>query len=105
VLPRAEPRVRRIKKPRLFDPEYARAAGHPKIAALLQDLWGTVRFDTGKLNMESAGYGAPVEWHQDWAFYPHTNGGGIMLDDCTLERSDAGDARQPSGADLRSSCS
>jgi hypothetical protein len=40
---------------------------------VLKDLWGTVRFDTGKLNMKSAGYGAPVEWHQDWAFYPHTN--------------------------------
>jgi hypothetical protein len=34
-----------------------------------------VRFDTGKLNMKSAGYGAPVEWHQDWAFYPHTRAG------------------------------
>jgi phytanoyl-CoA hydroxylase len=85
----AEPRVRRIKTPHLFDPEYARAARHPKIVALLQDLWGTVRFDTGKLNMKSAGYGAPVEWHQDWAFYPHTNDDlaavGIMLDDCTPE--------------------
>jgi ectoine hydroxylase-related dioxygenase (phytanoyl-CoA dioxygenase family) len=39
--------------------------------------------------MKSAGYGAPVEWHQDWAFYPHTNDDlaavGMMLDDCTLE--------------------
>jgi phytanoyl-CoA hydroxylase len=85
----AAPRVRRIKTPHLFDLEYARAARHPKIVTLLQDLWGTVRFDTGKLNMKSAGYGAPVEWHQDWAFYPHTNDDlaavGIMLDDCTLE--------------------
>jgi hypothetical protein len=23
--------------------------------------------------MKSAGFGAAVEWHQDWAFYPHTN--------------------------------
>jgi len=56
---------------------------------VLTDLWGTVRFDTGKLNMKSAGYGAPVEWHQDWAFYPHTNDDlaavGIMLDDCDGE--------------------
>jgi hypothetical protein len=47
-----------------------------------------VRFDTGKLNMKSAGYGAPVESHQDWAFYPHTNDDlaavGIMLDDCEI---------------------
>jgi phytanoyl-CoA hydroxylase len=85
----AEPRVRRIKTPHLFAPEYARAARHPRIVAALQDLWGSVRFDTGKLNMKSAGYGAPVEWHQDWAFYPHTNDDlaavGIMLDDCDLE--------------------
>src|SRR5439155_1087379 len=42
-----------------------------------------------KLNMKSAGYGAPVEWHQDWAFYPHTNDDlaavGIMLDDCEMD--------------------
>jgi ectoine hydroxylase-related dioxygenase (phytanoyl-CoA dioxygenase family) len=85
----AEPRVRRIKTPHLHHPEYARAARHPRIVEVLRDLWGTVRFDTGKLNMKSAGYGAPVEWHQDWAFYPHTNDDlaavGIMLDDCDLE--------------------
>ncbi|HEY1300598.1 MAG TPA: phytanoyl-CoA dioxygenase family protein [Stellaceae bacterium] len=85
----AEPRVRRIKTPHLHDPEYARAARQPKVVAVLRDLWGSVRFDTGKLNMKSAGYGAPVEWHQDWAFYPHTNDDlaavGIMLDDCTPE--------------------
>jgi phytanoyl-CoA hydroxylase len=86
---RAEPRVRRIKAPHLFAPEYARAARHPKIVAALKDLWGTVRFDAGKLHMKSAGFGAPIEWHQDWAFYPHTNDDraavGIMLDDCDRE--------------------
>ena len=85
----AEPRVRRIKTPHLHDPEYARVARHPKIVEVLADLWGTVRFDTGKLNMKSAGYGAPIEWHQDWAFYPHTNEDlaavGIMLDDCEMD--------------------
>ena len=39
--------------------------------------------------MKSAGYGAAVEWHQDWAFYPHTNQDvlavGILLDDMTSE--------------------
>jgi len=28
---------------------------------------------TGKVNIKAAEYGAPVEWHQDWAAYPHTN--------------------------------
>src|SRR6516164_1547617 len=84
----AEPRVRRIKTPHLHHPEYAAVARHPKIVEVLTELRGTVRFDTGKLNMKSAGYGAPVEWHQDWAFYPHTNDDlaavGIMLDDCEI---------------------
>jgi ectoine hydroxylase-related dioxygenase (phytanoyl-CoA dioxygenase family) len=37
----------------------------------------------------SAGYGAPIEWHQDLAFYPHTNEDlaavGIMIDDADME--------------------
>jgi ectoine hydroxylase-related dioxygenase (phytanoyl-CoA dioxygenase family) len=36
--------------------------------------------------MKAAGYGSPVEWHQGWAFYPHTNDDvlatGLYLDDC-----------------------
>lgn len=85
-----EPRVRRIKAPHLHHPEYARLVRHPKIIEVLQDLWGPdIRFDTAKLNMKSAGYGAPVEWHQDWAFYPHTNDDlaavGVMMDDAEME--------------------
>jgi ectoine hydroxylase-related dioxygenase (phytanoyl-CoA dioxygenase family) len=83
----AEPRVRRLKAPHLIHPAYFRASRNHKVVAILKELWGSVRFDTGKLNMKSAGYGAPVEWHQDWAFYPHTNDDlaavGIMLDDAT----------------------
>lgn len=85
----AEPRVRRIKTPHLHHPAYARAGRNEKVVAILKELWGSVRFDTGKLNMKSAGYGAPVEWHQDWAFYPHTNDDlaavGIMLDAMTMQ--------------------
>ena len=85
----AGPRVRRLKAPHLIDPAYFRASRKATVVAILKDLWGSVRFDTGKLNMKSAGYGAPVEWHQDWAFYPHTNDDlaavGIMLDDVDME--------------------
>jgi phytanoyl-CoA hydroxylase len=85
----AMPRVRRIKAPHLHDPAYAALVRHPKIVAVLQDLWGPdIRFDTAKLNMKSAGFGAAVEWHQDWAFYPHTNDDlaavGVMMDDMEL---------------------
>jgi phytanoyl-CoA hydroxylase len=84
-----DPRVRRIKTPHAHHETYRRASRNPAVVAILEELWGTVRFDTGKLNMKSAGYGSPIEWHQDWAFYPHTNDDlaavGIMLDDFTPE--------------------
>ncbi len=84
------PRVRRIKAAHLHDPAYASLTRHPKIVAVLQALWGSdIRFDTAKLNMKCAGFGAPVEWHQDWAFYPHTNDDlaavGVMFDDMAME--------------------
>ena len=84
------PRVRRIKAAHLHDPAYAALTRHPKILAVLQALWGPdIRFDTAKLNMKCAGFGAPVEWHQDWAFYPHTNDDlaavGVMFDDMAME--------------------
>ena len=81
-----EPRVRRIKRPHLVDPFFRDLAGHRKIIAALRPLIGNnIRLrNGGKVNMKSPGYGAPVEWHQDWAFYPHTNDEvlavGIMLD-------------------------
>ena len=84
-----EPRVRRLKAPHAIHPVYMRASRNPKVVELLTDLWGSLRYDSGKLNMKSAGYGAPIEWHQDWAFYPHTNEDlaavGIMIDDVDME--------------------
>jgi phytanoyl-CoA hydroxylase len=84
-----EPRVRRLKAPHAIHPVYMRASRNPKVIELLTDLWGSLRYDSGKLNMKSAGYGAPIEWHQDWAFYPHTNEDlaavGIMIDDVDME--------------------
>ena len=84
-----EPRVRRIKEPHNVDPAFREIAFSKKIADILTPLIGTpsgIRYQTGKLNMKSAGHGAAVEWHQDWAFYPHTNDDllaiGLYLDDC-----------------------
>lgn len=81
------PRVRRIKRPHLAHSFYRELAAHPGImAALVPLIGGDIRLrGGGKINMKSASYGAPVEWHQDWAFYPHTNQNvlavGILLDD------------------------
>jgi phytanoyl-CoA hydroxylase len=84
------PRVRRIKTPHKHFPFFADLTRHPRITSILAQLLGPdIRLHGSKLNMKSAGYGAPVEWHQDWAFYPHTNDDvlatGIYLDDCELE--------------------
>ena len=84
------PRIRRIKEPNLHHPAYASLVKHPRIVGALIDLWGpNLRFQYSKLNMKQAGFGAAIEWHQDWAFYPHTNDDlaavGVMLDDCDLE--------------------
>ena len=85
-----DPRVRRIKTPHLHHESYQGIMKHEKLLGILQQLVNpALRFDTSKLNMKAAGYGAAVEWHQDWAFYPHTNDDlcavGVMMDDCEME--------------------
>ena len=81
------PRVRRVKQPHLAHPFYRELAAHEGIMAALAPLIGeNIRLRAGgKINMKAPGYGAPVEWHQDWAFYPHTNQDvlavGVLLDD------------------------
>ncbi len=84
------PKLRRVKDP---------ADNHPEFDALMRSdtlldivtplLGGTVRFDHSKLNFKPAGGQAQIAWHQDWAFYPHTNDDllavGVMIEDCTEE--------------------
>lgn len=84
------PKVRRIKKPDAHDPAFAALARDPRIIAAIAPLIGPdIRLQGSKLNLKSPGHGEPVEWHQDWAFYPHTNDDllavGVPLDDCDLE--------------------
>ena len=85
----ASPRVRRIKAPHKVDPAFAAVIRAPAVLAILRALLGPgVRLLGSKLNMKSAHFGSPVEWHQDWAFYPHTNDDllavGVLLDDTDL---------------------
>ncbi len=84
-----KPRVRRIKTPHKHFPFFAELTRNPRITGVLAQLIGSdLRLHGAKLNMKSAGYGAAVEWHQDWAFYPHTNDDvlatGLYLDDCDM---------------------
>jgi ectoine hydroxylase-related dioxygenase (phytanoyl-CoA dioxygenase family) len=63
---------------------------HDKILGAVSDLIGFgLRCNGNKLNMKYAEFGSPVEWHQDWAFYPHTNDDllavGVCIDGMTEE--------------------
>ena len=84
------PRVRRIKLPHAISEPVGRLMRSDHILAPARDLLGPdIRLHTTKLNMKSAGYGAAVEWHQDFAFYPHTNADvlaiGVLIDDLAPE--------------------
>ncbi len=85
-----EPRLRRIKLPHTISDVMRELMYSDHVLAPARDLIGpNLRLHTTKLNMKSAGYGAAVEWHQDYAFYPHTNDDilaiGICIDDMAAE--------------------
>lgn len=81
------PRLTRIKLPHLLDPIFWQVLKSDQILGLLKPLLGTenIRLHTSKLNTKEPDGGQAVEWHQDWAFYPHTNDDllavGILLED------------------------
>ena len=84
------PMVRRLKDPHLRHPVFKQLAEwQPVIDVVAQLLDGTVRFDHSKLNFKHPDANAEIKWHQDWAFYPHTNDDilamGVMIEDCTTE--------------------
>ena len=85
-----DPRVRRIKLPHTQSRLFNELLHSDTILAPVRDLIGPdLRLHTTKLNMKSAGYGAAIEWHQDFAFYPHTNDDvlavAVIIDDMKLE--------------------
>ena len=82
--------VRRIKQPHSFDNTFKDLLYYPSIIQKVKSLLGTnFRLHNGKINLKSPSAGDLVDWHQDWAFYPHSNDDvlavGIMLDDMTSE--------------------
>jgi len=86
----AAPRLTRIKLPHKQDPYFWEILTQSKVTNVLTDLLGDdTTLITTKLNTKAPGGGQAVEWHQDWAFYPHTNDDllafGLMLEDVTLD--------------------
>jgi phytanoyl-CoA hydroxylase len=83
------PQVRRIKNPAAVNEAYDSVMRSAAVLDIVAQLLGPdIRYQSTKLNMKSAGVGSPVEWHQDWAFYPHTNDDvlavGVVIDDMTV---------------------
>jgi ectoine hydroxylase-related dioxygenase (phytanoyl-CoA dioxygenase family) len=84
------PRLKRIKQPHQHSQFFWDIIKESKIEKILTDLLGdNVSLKTSKLNTKAPGGGAAVEWHQDWAFYPHTNDNvlalGLMLNDVDID--------------------
>lgn len=84
------PRLRRLKEPIKQHEVFTQTLHHKKILEIVSQLIGPdLRCNGDKLNMKLAEFGSPVEWHQDWAFYPHTNDDllavGIAIDEMTEE--------------------
>lgn len=84
------PVVRRLKRP--FDnwPYFNNLIRESFILDRIEQLIGhDLRVNIGKVNFKTPGHGFAIEWHQDWAFFPHTNDHGlaigIYMDDATAE--------------------
>ena len=85
-----EPKLRRLKSPIEVHEVYRKTLNHPRILDIVSQLIGPNLWTNGnKLNMKAGGFGSPVEWHQDWAWYPFTNDDllavGVCMDDMMEE--------------------
>ena len=84
------PKLTRVKLPHRQHPVFAEVLRSEGMKEHFRSFLGpNVVLQTSKLNTKAPGGGAAVEWHQDWAFYPHTNDDmlafGIMLEDVAEE--------------------
>ena len=84
------PRLRRVKHPHRRHPIFHDFPRREPLLGILKQLLGPdVRMHSSKLNIKANDGGASLEWHQDWAFHPHTNRSlitvGLLLDDCRME--------------------
>jgi ectoine hydroxylase-related dioxygenase (phytanoyl-CoA dioxygenase family) len=86
----SRPLVRRLKQPVRQHPAFDAVMRSAPVLDIVAALIGSdVRYHSSKLNMKVADGGSPVEWHQDFAFQPHTNDDlcvcGIAIDDADEE--------------------
>ncbi|MCH2597379.1 MAG: phytanoyl-CoA dioxygenase family protein [Pirellulales bacterium] len=84
------PRLRRISNPVAVRPAFWEVATCQPVLDCVAALIGeNVKFHHSKLNMKTSKGGSKVGWHQDFAFFPHTNfdlvACGMPLDPSTAE--------------------
>lgn len=84
--------ARRIWSPTKQHPAFERAAAHPVLLDHVEALIGPdILFHYSKLHLKAPQVGSVVDWHQDFAYYPHTNmdlvTALLYLDDTTTENS------------------
>lgn len=84
--------ARRIWSPTKQHSAFERAAAHPELLDHVEALIGhDILFHYSKLHLKAPQVGSVVDWHQDFAYYPHTNTdlvtALIYLDDTTTENS------------------
>jgi phytanoyl-CoA hydroxylase len=84
------PHLRRIKSPARAHPFFDELLRSDAILDVVESVLGPdIRALGSKLNLKSGAGGSAVEWHQDFAFHPHTNDDvvavGIAFDDSTTE--------------------
>ena len=83
--------ILRLNNPQNKEKKFYDISRNKKIINIVKNLiGGTVRFHLGKLNFKLPNKkGGEIAWHQDWAFYPHTNDDlitvGIYLEKCNEE--------------------
>ncbi len=88
-----DPKVaRRIWSPTTRHPAFGQAAADPRLLDVIEQLIGPdILFHYSKLHLKAPRVGSEVDWHQDFAFYPHTNTdlvtAMIYLDDATVENA------------------
>lgn len=84
--------ARRIWSPTARDKVFGEMTEDPRLLdAVGQLIGGDIVLQYSKLNVKPPRVGSVVEWHQDFAYYPHTNtdlvAALIYLDDATRENS------------------
>jgi ectoine hydroxylase-related dioxygenase (phytanoyl-CoA dioxygenase family) len=81
------PQVQRIRRPHEVDAAFDRLARSDFLLDAVEALIGpNIRLHHSKINIKAPHVGSPLEWHQDWAFIPHTHPGmaivAIAMDAC-----------------------